>query len=100
MSRFHAFLHLADRLGEAHEDSAADDAMPDIEFFHPRNSGDGAHIQVVETMSGVELQPAGDDRVDLLDRPTRAAGDVLPGMLAEIGPAVAIDPGHCRQPAG
>src|SRR5215471_12948149 len=39
-------------------------------------------------------QPTGDDRVDLLDRPTHPVGDVLPGVLAEIGPAVAIDPGY------
>jgi len=45
-------------------------------------------------------QPASDDHIHLFDRPTHAVGDVLPGVLAEIGPAVAIDPGYRRQPAG
>jgi hypothetical protein len=45
-------------------------------------------------------EPTGDDRIDLINRPTHAVGDVLPGVLAEIGPSVAIDPGYCRQPAG
>src|SRR5215472_4896274 len=39
-------------------------------------------------------EPTGNDRVDLFDRPTHAVGDVLHGVLAEIGPAVAIDPGY------
>ena len=45
-------------------------------------------------------QPAGNDRVNLLDRPAHAVGYILPGVLAEIGPAVSIDPGYRRQPAG
>ena len=44
-------------------------------------------------------QPTGDDRIDLIDGPIHAVGDVLHGVLAEIGPAVAIHPGDCRQPA-
>ena len=45
-------------------------------------------------------EPTGDDRIDLIDGPMRAVGNVLQGVLAEIGPAVAIDPGYCRQLAG
>ena len=45
-------------------------------------------------------QPTRDDRIHLIDRPSHAVGNILQGVLTEIGPAVPIDPGHCRQPAG
>ena len=45
-------------------------------------------------------EPTGNDCIDLIDRPAHAVGNVLPGVLAEVGPAVAIDPGYCRQLAG
>jgi hypothetical protein len=45
-------------------------------------------------------EPASNDRLDLVDGPMHAVGNVLHGMLAKVRSAVAIDPGYCRQPAG
>ena len=45
-------------------------------------------------------EPTGDDRIDLINRPTHPVGYILPGVLAKVGSAVAIDPGYRRQLAG
>ena len=51
--QINARLHFADRLGEADEDGAADDAVADVKLLHPIESGDGGDVLVIEAVPGV-----------------------------------------------
>ena len=58
--RCDARLHLANGLCQADEDGAADDAVADVELFHPVESRDGPDVLVIEAVAGVQFQPGGD----------------------------------------
>src|SRR5438477_8159663 len=49
-------LHLAYGSLHAYQHGSRDNAVPDIQLFHARNTADGHNVGVVESMSQVDLQ--------------------------------------------
>ena len=46
-----------DGLLKTHHYGSGDNAVPDVQFFHPADSADGLHIAVIEAVAQVNVQP-------------------------------------------